>query len=101
MDSVEKRRRWMIRRRLDGWKIPEITEALRVSEKTVDRWCSVYRKYGREGLRVKSRAENLGTSRWLDLIKQIDKTVPPPIPSLRRHKGRNEDFCSKEDKHEK
>ena len=56
MDSVEKRRRWMIRRRLDGWKIPEIAEALRVSEKTVDRWCNVYRKYGREGLRVKSRA---------------------------------------------
>ena len=56
MDSVEKRRRWIVRRRLDGWRIAEIAEALRVSEKTVDRWCSVYRKYGWEGLRVKSRA---------------------------------------------
>jgi transposase InsO family protein len=28
---------------------------LRISEKTVDRWCSIHRKYGWEGLRVKSR----------------------------------------------
>jgi transposase InsO family protein len=56
MDNVEKRRRWIVRRRLDGWKIVEIADALRVNEKTVDRWCSVYRKYGWEGLHVKSRA---------------------------------------------
>lgn len=47
MDRVEKRRRWMVRRRLEGWKIDRIAEALRVSEKTVDRWCSIHRKQGR------------------------------------------------------
>jgi len=36
----------MVRRRLDGWKIGKIAEALQVSEKTVDRWCSIHRKYG-------------------------------------------------------
>jgi len=45
---IEKRRRWVVRRKLDRWKIAEIAEALRVSEKTVDRWCNVYRKYGIE-----------------------------------------------------
>ena len=55
MDRVEKRRRWMVRRRLEGWKIDRIAEALRVSEKTVDRWCRLYRKHGWEGLRVKSK----------------------------------------------
>jgi len=56
MDRIEKRRRWMVRRRLDGWKIDEIAEALRVSEKTVDRWCGIHRKHGWEGLRIKPRA---------------------------------------------
>jgi len=55
MDRVEKRRRWIVRRRLEGWKINRIAEALRMSEKTVDRWCSIHRKHGWEGLRVKSR----------------------------------------------
>jgi len=56
MDRVEKRRRWMARRRLEGWRINRIAEALRVNEKTVDRWCSIHRKYGWECLRVKSKA---------------------------------------------
>jgi transposase InsO family protein len=55
MDTVEKRRRWIVRRRLQGWKISEIAEALRISEKTVDRWCSIHRKLGWEGLHVKSK----------------------------------------------
>jgi len=45
----------MVRRRLEGWKINDIAEALRVNEKTVDRWCSIHRKYGWEGLHVKAR----------------------------------------------
>lgn len=51
-----RRRRWIVRRRLEGWKITDIASALRVSEKTVDRWCAVYRKERWEGLQVKSRA---------------------------------------------
>ena len=50
-----RRRRWIVRRRLEGWRIRDIADALRISEKTVDRWWSVYRKDRWEGLRVKSR----------------------------------------------
>jgi hypothetical protein len=42
MDEVLRRRRWIVHRKLDGWK-------------TVDRWWSLYRKYRLEGLAVKSR----------------------------------------------
>jgi len=59
MDSVLRRRRWIVHRRLEGWKIAEIAETLRVSEKTVDRWCSVHRKYGWEGLMVRSHAPHM------------------------------------------
>jgi transposase InsO family protein len=54
MDTAEKRRRWIIHRRLEGWRIQDIATALRTNEKTVDRWCSVYKKYGWAGLQVKS-----------------------------------------------
>jgi len=36
MDQTLRRRRWIIRRKLEGWKVNEIADALRVSEKTVD-----------------------------------------------------------------
>ena len=54
MDEGLKRRRWMVRR-LEGRKVDEIAFALRINEKTVDRWWSVYRKQGWAGLQVKSR----------------------------------------------
>ena len=55
MDRVLRRRRWIVHRRLEGWEINDIATALRVSEKTVDRWWRIYRKEGWEGLCVKSR----------------------------------------------
>jgi transposase InsO family protein len=55
MDSVLKRRRWIIRRKLDGWKTNDIATALRIDERTVYRWWRLYRKNGWEGLRVKSK----------------------------------------------
>jgi transposase InsO family protein len=55
MNRVEKRRRWIVRRKLEGWKISDIAEALRVNEKTVDRWCAIHRKQGWAGLTVKSK----------------------------------------------
>jgi len=54
MDRTEKKRRWIIHRRLEGWKVQDIATALRTNEKTIDRWCSVYRKNGWAGLAVKS-----------------------------------------------
>jgi transposase len=55
LDPVLRRRRWIVRRRLEGWKIKDIADALRISEKTVDRRWSIYGKVRWEGLRVKSR----------------------------------------------
>ena len=54
LDRTKKRRRWIIHRRLEDWKIEDIATALRINEKTVDRWCRVYRKHGWAGLAVKS-----------------------------------------------
>jgi len=54
MDTAEKRRRWIVHRRLEGWKVQDIATALRQNEKTVDRWWSIYRKHGWAGLQVKS-----------------------------------------------
>jgi len=55
LDRVLRRRRWIIHKKQEGWKIKDIANALRVTEKTVDRWCSIHRKYGWEGLCVKSK----------------------------------------------
>jgi transposase len=55
LDYVLRRRRWIIHRRLESWKIKEIADALRINEKTADRWLSVHRKLGWEGLNIKSR----------------------------------------------
>ena len=55
MDRVLRRRRWIIHKKQEGWKIKDIANALRVTEKTVYRWCSIHRKYGWEGLCVKSK----------------------------------------------
>lgn len=55
-DSVLKRRRWIVRRKLKEWKTSDIAAALRIDERTVYRWWRFYRKQGWEGLRVKSKA---------------------------------------------
>jgi transposase InsO family protein len=55
MDSVLKRRRWIVRRKLEGWRSRDIATALRIDERTVYRWWSLYRKQGWESLIVKSR----------------------------------------------
>jgi len=55
LDNELRRRRWIVRRRLEGWIVSRIAEALKMSEKTVDRWWSLYRKERWEGLRIKSR----------------------------------------------
>jgi transposase InsO family protein len=59
MDNILRRRRWIVRRRLEGWKIADIAEALHVNEKTVDRWLSIHRKYGWTGLVVKPHAPHI------------------------------------------
>ena len=56
MGSVLRRRRWIIRRKLDGWRSRDIATALHINERTVYRWWSLYRKQGWEGLTIKSKA---------------------------------------------
>ena len=55
MDSVLRRRRWIVHRKLEGWRSIQVATALRVDERTVYRWWRIYRKHGWAGLRVKSR----------------------------------------------
>jgi transposase InsO family protein len=55
MDDVLRRRRWIVRRKLEGSRSAEIATTLRIDERTVYRWWRVYRKNGWEGLAVKSR----------------------------------------------
>jgi len=55
VDRTLRRRRWIIRRKLEHWTGGRIATALRIDERTVYRWWRVYRKEGWEGLRVKSR----------------------------------------------
>jgi hypothetical protein len=54
MNATEKGRRWVIHRRLEGWKIQDMATALRTNEKTVYRWWSIYREHGWADLAVKS-----------------------------------------------
>ena len=56
MDSVLRRRRWIVRRKMEGWRAVDVSTALRIDERTVYRWWHLYRKQGWEGLAVKSRA---------------------------------------------
>ena len=77
MDSILRRRRWIVRRRLEGWKIVDIAEALRVSEKTVDRWCSIYRKHGWAGLQVRSHRPHTihrTSQEIVNLVLQLRRT---------------------------
>jgi len=54
VDRELRRRRWLINRKLEGWRSLEIATALRIAERTVYRWWRVYRKHGWAGLNVKS-----------------------------------------------
>jgi len=56
VDRELRRRRWIINRKLQGWRSTEIATALRIDERTVYRWWRVYKKHGWAGLQVKSRA---------------------------------------------
>ncbi len=78
MDSVLRRRRWIVRRKLEGWRSTEVATALRINERTVYRWWSFYRKHGWEGLAIKSRKPH---SFWKTPQEAVDL-----ILKLRREK---------------
>jgi len=59
VDRELRRRRWIINRKLERHRSTEIATALRVDERTVYRWWSVYRKYGWAGLAVKSHRPHM------------------------------------------
>ena len=77
VDRIERRRRWIIHRRLGGWKVQDIATALRTSEKTIDRWWRVYRKEGWAGLHVKSHRPHIihrTPQPTVELILQLRRT---------------------------
>jgi transposase InsO family protein len=54
MYGSEKRKRWIIKRKIMGWNTAVIASHLRISERTVLRYWEAYRKYGYDGLCCKS-----------------------------------------------
>jgi len=59
VDNELRRRRWIIHRKLQGWRSAEVATALRIDERTVYRWWRVYRKQGWEGLRLRSHRPHI------------------------------------------
>jgi transposase InsO family protein len=55
MERELKRRRWIIHKKLQGWKEEDISRALKISTRTVRRWWKVYQLEGWRGLELKSR----------------------------------------------
>ena len=74
VDRELRRRRWLINRKLQGWRSQEIATALRIDERTVYRWWRVYRKHGWASLHVKSHRPNTihrTPQETVDLILQL------------------------------
>jgi transposase len=49
LDRELRRRRWIVRRKLDGWNNKVIASHLKISERTVIRWWVAYQWHGWEG----------------------------------------------------
>lgn len=56
MDRIVRKRRWAVRKKLQGWSAKSIAIGLTVNEKIVDRWYKAYKMYGYAGLEPRSRA---------------------------------------------
>jgi transposase InsO family protein len=75
----EKLKKWMIRRRLEGWNVKKTCAHARVSRDMFYRWWRRYQESGWEGLKERSRAPN-------NLHKTPSTTVEEVI-RLRREKN--------------
>ncbi len=58
MERELRRRRWIVKRKIDGWTNSAIANHLGISERTVIRWHNTYKQYGLNGLEIKSRKPN-------------------------------------------
>jgi len=74
VDRELRRRRWIIHRKVGGYRSRDIATALRINERTVYRWWSVYRKHGWAGLQVKSHRPHVihrTSQETVELILQL------------------------------
>ena len=55
MDRELRRRRWIVHKKLKGWKEEKIAKSLKISKRTVRRWWKIYQLEGWQGLEIKSR----------------------------------------------
>jgi len=55
MDRKLKRRRWAVRKKLEGWKTKQIYESLQIPRRTFYNWWQRYQEEGWKGLENKSR----------------------------------------------
>jgi len=79
MERELRRRRWIVRRKLQGWPSAKIAAHLRVSERTVLRWWEAYRTSGWDGLAIKPKRPNT--------IHRASDDVVEEALELRRSKG--------------
>lgn len=79
MERELKRRRWIVHKKLQGWREEDIARGLKISTRTVRRWWSIYNEKGWRGLELKSRRPQT--------IHRKDKEVVERALELRRRYG--------------
>lgn len=87
VDSELRRRRWIVNRKLQGWRSTEIATALRIDERTVYRWWHVYRKQGIQAS-VNELDRKLGSLRE-ELIQIFQVKIRESEEKLRAASNRN------------
>jgi transposase InsO family protein len=79
MEKELRRRRWIVRRKVDGWANSKIAAHLGISKRTVIRWWKTYKEDGWEGLEVKSRRPKT--------IHKTDQNIVRKVIELREKEG--------------
>jgi len=70
MDRELKRRRWIVHKKLQGWKEKDIAKHLGISTRTIRRWWKAYRRYGWKGLAPMSRRPHTIHRKDQNAVKQ-------------------------------
>jgi transposase InsO family protein len=71
IDRIVRRRRWAVKKKLQGWSAKCIASVLDINEKTVDRWYNAYKMYGYAGLEARSKAAHIYYRTPAVLVKMI------------------------------
>lgn len=73
MDRELRKRRWIVRGKLEGWTNSTIAEHLRINERTVIRWYNAYKQCGWDGLVIKSRRPYHIHTTLPDVVDEVER----------------------------